>query len=386
MSYNGFSTSSIHEGEDPEKTEWGDVISPINLSTTFRKEEIDRLNEGYVYSRSGNPTRGLLEEKLASLEKADFGLAFSSGMAAETNILLSLLGQGDHVLAFDDLYGGTKRLFNEVMTNFGLEFDYVDATDPTNIEAGLNNNTKILWLESPTNPLMKLCDIEKLSGIAHERGVIVVVDNTFATPYFQKPLELGADLVVHSLTKYLGGHSDVVGGANLTRDEKLYEQMSFNQNAVGAVLSPFDSWLVNRGLKSLKPRMELHQSNATEVASRLENHPKAKKVFYPGLASHPQYELAKEQMEDFGGMLSFRIEGRKEEAVNFVENLEVFQLAESLGGVESLAEIPSLMTHASMSQKERAEIGITNDLIRLSIGIEDIEDLLVDLDKAFEQM
>ncbi|MFB6290311.1 MAG: PLP-dependent aspartate aminotransferase family protein [Candidatus Bipolaricaulia bacterium] len=386
MSTRGFSTSSIHEAEDPEKTGSGDVITPINLSTTFRKEGIDRLDEGYVYSRSGNPTRGLLEEKLASLEKADFGLAFSSGMAAETNVLLSLLGQGDHVLACDDLYGGTKRLFNEVMTNFGLEFDYVDATDPTNVETALNNNTKILWLESPTNPLMKLCDIEKLSEIAHEGGLTVVVDNTFATPYFQQPLELGADLVVHSLTKYLGGHSDVVGGGNLTRDERLYEKMSFNQNAVGAVLSPFDSWLVNRGLKSLKPRMELHHSNAKEIASWLTSRPKVKKVFYPGLASHPQQGLAKKQMDGFGGMLSFRIEGGKEEAVNFVENLDVFLLAESLGGVESLVEIPSLMTHASMSDEERAKIGITDDLIRLSIGIEEVEDLLADLGKAFERV
>ena len=378
----GFSTRCVHEAEDPEDTESGDVIAPINLTTTFAKKNLDEIDKGHVYSRTSNPTRNKLERKIASLESGKYGLAFASGMAAEQNILMSLLVEGDHVLAFDDLYGGTKRLFDKVMSNFGLEFDYVDATDPKNISDNIEGNTELIWLESPTNPLMKLSDIEKISNIAHENDVKIVVDNTFATPYFQRPLELGADLVVHSLTKYMGGHSDVVGGAVVTDNEALYEKMKFNQNAAGAILSPFNSWLVMRGLKSLKPRMEAHEKNAKKLAAYLDEHPKVREVYYPGLKSHPQHKLALKQMEGFGGMLSFDIKGGLKEAENFVENLDIFHLAESLGGVESLAEIPAVMTHASLSEEKRREVGITESLIRLSVGIEEFNDLKDDLEKS----
>ena len=386
MKKNGFSTRCIHEAEDPEDTESGDVIAPINLTTTFAKKSLDEIDKGYVYSRTSNPTRDKLERKIASLENGDYGLAFASGMAAEQSVLMSLLENEDHVLAFDDLYGGTKRLFDQVMTKFGLEFDYVDATVPKNISENIKEKTELIWLESPTNPLMKLSDIEKISKIAHENDVKVVVDNTFATPYFQKPLELRADVVVHSLTKYLGGHSDVVGGAVVTNDDEVYKKVKFNQNAVGAILSPFNSWLVMRGLKSLKPRMETHEKNAKKLATYLEEHPKAREVYYPGLESHPQHELARKQMEGFGGMLSFDIEGGLNEAKKFVENLDIFHLAESLGGVESLAEIPAVMTHASVPKEKREKIGIKDNLIRLSIGIEEPEDLKKDLKSAFEEL
>jgi len=382
----GFSTRSIHEAEDPEDTEAGDVIAPINLTSTFAKKNLEGLEEGHVYSRTSNPTRDRLEKKLASLEKGEFGLAFASGMAAEHNVLISLLERGDHVLAFDDLYGGTKRLFDQVMTKFGLKFDYVDATDPENVSQGIKEDTEMIWLESPTNPLMKLSDIEKISKIGHERGIKVVVDNTFATPYFQRPLGSGGDIVVHSLTKYIGGHSDLVGGAVVTDQEELYEKMSFNQNAVGSVLAPFSSWLAMRGIKTLKPRMELHEKNALKTATFLEEHDDVKKVFYPGLSSHPQYGLAKEQMDGFGGMLSFKIEGGSTEAEKFVEDLEIFHLAESLGGVESLAEIPAEMTHGSLSEEKREEAGISEDLIRLSIGLEDFTDIKDDLERSFENI
>ncbi len=386
MKKNGFSTRSIHEAEDPEDTESGDVIAPINLTTTFAKKNLDEMDKGHVYSRTSNPTRDKLERKIASLENGNYGLAFASGMAAEQNILMSLLEESDHVLAFDDLYGGTKRLFDKVMTNFGLEFDYVDATDPKNIDDNIKKNTELIWLESPTNPLMKLSDIEKISKIAHQEDIEVVVDNTFATPYFQRPLELGADLVVHSLTKYMGGHSDVVGGAVVTDNEELYEEMKFNQNAAGAILSPFNSWLVMRGIKSLKLRMEAHEKNAKEIAKYLEEHPKVEKIYYPGLDSNPQYELARKQMDGFGGMLSFEINGELKEAKKFIEDLDIFHLAESLGGVESLAEIPALMTHASVPREKREEVGIKDNLIRLSIGIEEPEDLKEDLESAFRDL
>jgi len=386
MKKNGFSTRCIHEAEDPEDTESRDVIAPINLTTTFAKKNLDEIDKGHVYSRTSNPTRDKLERKIASLENGNYGLAFASGMAAEQSVLMSLLSKGDHILAFDDLYGGTKRLFDKVMTKFGLEFDYVDATDLNNINENIKENTELIWLESPTNPLMKLSDIEKISKIAHENDVKVVVDNTFATPYFQKPLELRADVVVHSLTKYLGGHSDVVGGAVVTNDCEVYEKVKFNQNAVGAILSPFDSWLVMRGLKSLKPRMKTHEKNAKKLAIYLEKHPKVREVYYPGLESHPQHGLARKQMKGFGGMLSFDIEGGLNDAKKFVENLDIFHLAESLGGVESLAEIPAVMTHASLSDEERRRVGITGSLIRLSVGIEEFNDLKNDLEKSFEMI
>ncbi|KUH34562.1 cystathionine gamma-synthase [Thermococcus celericrescens] len=379
-----FSTRAIHVGEEPERTQHGDVVSPIHLSTTFAKKSVKEVEEGYVYSRSGNPTRDSLERKLAALENAKYGLAFSSGLAAESTILLALLKKGDHVIAFDDLYGGTKRLFNQVMERFGIEFTYVDAREPENVRKAIKDNTRMVWLETPTNPLLKLADVKAIAEIAHERDIMVVVDNTFASPYFQNPLDLGADITLHSVTKYLGGHSDVVGGAVMVNDDELYEKLKFHQNAVGAVLSPFDSWLVMRGIKTLAVRMERHEKNAMRIAKYLEEHPLVERVYYPGLPSHPQHGLAKRQMRGFGGMLSFELKGNLEEAVRFVESLEIFALAESLGGVESLIELPAIMTHASIPKEEREKVGIRDSLIRVSVGIEDVEDLIEDLERAFQ--
>jgi cystathionine gamma-lyase len=378
----GFTTRAIHIGEDPSQMQYGDVISPIHLSTTFAKERIEDVEKGYVYSRTSNPTRDRLEKKLASLEGGKYALAFSSGLAAESTILLSLLHKGDEVIAFDDLYGGTKRLFNEVMAKYGINFKYIDMTQADNVNNEITERTRMIWIETPTNPLLKLADIRCISEIAGH-DIIVVVDNTFATPYFQRPLELGADIVVHSVTKYLGGHSDVVGGAVIVNDNDLHEKLRFHQNAIGAILSPFDSWLVMRGLKTLSLRMERHEYNAKNIAKYLEEHPNVQRVYYPGLKSHPQYELAKTQMSGFGGMLSFEIKGGLEKAKKFVESLELFALAESLGGVESLIEIPAVMTHASLSPNELNKIGISNSLIRVSVGIEDLDDLINDIETAF---
>ncbi len=380
----GISTESIHEGEEPEETQYGDVVSPIHLSTTFAKRDMDKIDQGYVYTRTSNPTRDKLEKKLAVLEKGNYGTAFSSGMAAETIVLLSLLKEGDHILAMDDLYGGTKRLFEQVMRRFGLDFDYIDMREVDNIESEIKENTEMIWIESPTNPLMKLVNIEKVSELAHEKDITVVTDNTFASPVFQKPLVHGSDIVVHSLTKYLGGHSDVIGGAIIANEKELFEQIKFHQNAVGAILSPFDSWVVMRGIKTLKVRMKKHEENAMKVAKYLKGHDTVKDVYYPGLRTHPQHELAREQMDGYGGMLSFELKGNKQESVKFVENLDIFVLAESLGGVESLIEIPALMTHGSVPKEEREEIGLTDSLIRVSVGIEEAEDLINDFEKGFK--
>jgi len=384
-----FETKAIHVGEEPNLRDGGsgDVVVPIHLSSTFSRKEVDKPTNGYEYSRSGNPTRNALERRLAALEDAKFGLAFASGLAAETVIALTLLKSGDHVVAFDDLYGGTRRLFNKVFNeNFKVEFSYVDARSIKNIEKAINNKTKLIWLETPTNPLMKLCDIRQISKIAKNKKKIVVVDNTFMSPYFQRPLNLGADIVVHSTTKYLNGHSDSIGGAIMLSDKEIYNKLKFNQNATGAILSPFDSFLVLRGIKTLTLRMEKHHENAIQIAEFLNTHPKIKKVNYPGLINHPQYELAKQQMSGFGGMLSFEINGNLKEAKQFLENLKIISLAESLGGVESLIEHPALMTHASIPKKEMEKIGITDSLIRLSVGIEDTGDLIDDLKNALKQI
>jgi len=380
-----FETKAVLLGEEPDiKDGYGDVVVPIHLSSTFARKEVDKPTKGYEYSRSGNPTRNALEKKLAALEDAKFALVFSSGLAAETVICATLMKSGDHVLAFDDLYGGTRRLFNKVFSqNFNVEFSYVDAKNIEEVKSNIRENTKIIWLESPTNPLLKLCDIREISDIAKKRNIIVVVDNTFMSPYFQKPLNLGADIVVHSTTKYLNGHSDSIGGAIMLSDEEIYNKLKFNQNAMGPVLSPFDSFLVMRGIKTLPVRMEKHNENAVKVANYLESHPKVKKVNYPGLKSHPQHELAKKQMSGFGGMISFEIKGKLKEAKKFLENLKIFSLAESLGGVESLIEHPALMTHASVAKEEREKIGITDSLIRVSVGIENADDLIGDLDNGF---
>ena len=380
-----YDTKLIHIGEEPNLKEGGtgDVVIPIHLSTTFARKDVEKPTAGYEYSRTSNPTRDALEKRLAILENAKYALAFSSGMAAETVLLLTLLKPGDHIVAFDDLYGGTKRLFKVLKESSGIDFTYVDARELSNVKNAIKENTKIVWLETPTNPLMKLCDIREISKIARERNILTVVDNTFASPYFQKPLELGADIVIHSTTKYINGHSDSVGGAIMLNNEEIYEKLKFNQNATGAILSPFDSYVVLRGIKTLHVRMERHERNAKKIAEYLENHPKVEKVYYPGLPSHPQYELAKKQMKGFGGMLSFEIEGSLKSAKKFVESLEIFALAESLGGVESLIELPYLMTHASLTEEERRKTGIKENLIRVSVGIEDVNDLIEDMERAF---
>ncbi len=379
-------TKVIHVGEEPNLKEggYGDVVVPIHLSTTYARKKLDVPTAGYEYSRTGNVTRHALEKRLASLENARYALAFASGMAAETTLLLSLLQQGDHVVAFDDLYGGTRRLFNQVLTYFGVSFSYVDARNPQNVKDAMEKNTKLIWLETPTNPMMRLCDIEAIAKIAKEEDVLTVVDNTFMSPIFQSPMNLGADIVVHSTTKYLGGHSDVVGGAVIVSDDDIHERIKFNQNAVGAVPSPFDCYLVLRGSKTLAIRMREHERNALRIATFLEEHPSILNVHYPGLRSHPQYELARKQMTGFGGMLSIELAGDIKNARRFLEELQFFFLAESLGGVESLVEHPATMTHASIPLSEREFLGISDSLVRLSVGIEDVDDLIEDLDRALQ--
>lgn len=381
-----FATKAIHTGEEPNLTEGGsgDIVVPIHLASTFARKEIDKPTGGYEYSRTLNPTRKALETRLAALENAKHALAFGSGLAAEATLILSLLKKGDHVVAFDDLYSGTKRLFNQTLSKFGLEFTYVDATSTKNVENALQSNTKMIWLETPTNPLMKLCDIRAISKIAKARNTITVVDNTFMSPYFQNPLDLGADVVVHSTTKYIGGHSDVVGGAVMLSKDEFYKKIKFNQNAIGAVPSPFDCFLVLRGTKTLAVRMERHNYNAQKIAEYLESHPRVKKVNYPGLKSHPQHELAERQMSGFGGMLSFEIKGGLKDITAFLQRTKIFALAESLGGVESLIEHPWLMTHSSIPEDSRKISGITQNLIRASVGIEDAEDLIDDLKRALQ--
>jgi len=384
-----FETAAVHVGEEPVFSEGGsgDVVIPIHLSSTFAREDVSAPPRGYEYSRSGNPTRHALEKKLAVIENAHFGLAFSSGLAAETTVALTLLKKNDHVVAFDDLYGGTRRLFNHVFQeNFGVRFSYVDARDPENINAGLRKNTRFVWLESPTNPLIRLCDIREIVKIAHEEDIPVIVDNTFTSPFFQHPLLLGADIVVHSTTKYINGHSDSIGGAVMLSDENLYRRIRFNQNTAGAILSPFDSFLVARGIKTLALRMERHGKNALAVARYLESHDKVDTVNYPGLRSHPQHTLAKKQMDGFSGMISFEIKGGKTAALRFLRALKIFALAESLGGVESLIEHPATMTHASVPKKEREKVGVTDSLIRISAGIENVDDLIADLEQAFGEV
>lgn len=383
----GFDTDAIHAGEEPDLIGHpsGDVVVPIHLASTFARRDVDSPTGGFEYSRTGNPTRFALEQKLAAIENARYGLAFSSGLAAETTLCLSLLKGGAHVVAFDDLYGGTRRLFDKVFQErFGIEFSYVDARDPENVKAAIRRNTRLVWLESPTNPLLRLCDIREIARITHDAGALVVVDNTFASPYFQQPIGLGADVVVHSTTKYINGHSDSVGGTLITSDDELYRNLRFHQNAAGAILSPFDSFLVARGIKTLALRMQRHEKNACAIAQFLSVHEKVATVYYPGLSSHPQHTLAQKQMTGFSGMLSFELKGGETQVKNFLRNLHLFALAESLGGVESLIEHPATMTHASIPKQECENVGITESLIRVSVGIENIEDLIADLDQAFK--
>ncbi|MDR1130575.1 MAG: cystathionine gamma-synthase [Prevotellaceae bacterium] len=380
----GFATKAIHAGEEPDfrSGATGDVVVPIHLSTTFAREKVGLPTAGYEYTRSLNPTRKALESKLAALENADHGLAFSSGLAAETVLLTALLKSGDHIVAFDDLYGGSKRLFNNIFNKYDIRVTFVDASDASLVEKAITPQTRLIWIESPSNPLLKICDIAAISRISAAQGLILVVDNTFLSPYFQKPLGLGADIVVHSSTKYIGGHSDVLGGALLLNHSGYYEKLQYHQNAIGAVLSPFDSYLTLRGVKTLALRMEQHQKNALDIAKYLLKHPRIKRVIYPGLDNHPQHALAKAQASGYGGVLSFEINGNQSDAEVFLEKLRVFALAESLGGVESLVELPAVMTHSSVPPEIREQVGISDTLIRVSVGIEDVDDLIADLKQA----
>lgn len=375
-----FGTKAIHAAQEPCPVT-GAIMTPIYQTSTFVQEEPGK-HKGYEYSRTGNPTRTALEKNIAELEQGKHGLAYASGLAAIDNII-SLLKKGDHVISCDDVYGGTFRLFEKVKKKFGLEFSWVDMTDVNNLKKVIRPNTRMIWVETPTNPLLKLIDIKAVAEIAKQNKIITVVDNTFMSPYFQNPLLLGADISVHSTTKYLNGHSDVVGGALATNDEKIFEELKFLQNAIGAVPGPFDCWLVLRGIKTLHVRMKQHEENAKKIAEYLQKHHKVKKVIYPGLKSHPQHKLAKKQMLGFGGMISFEIKGGVEDVNKFLKNVKIFSLAESLGGVESLIEHPAIMTHASLPKEVREKIGISDGLIRLSVGIEDVDDLINGLDNAF---
>jgi cystathionine gamma-lyase len=378
-----FATRAIHAGQEADPST-GATITPIFQTSTYTQQGLGD-NKGFEYSRTGNPTRAALEACLAALENARFGLAFGSGMAA-TSAILSVLRPGDHVIAGDDLYGGTYRIFERVLRPMGVTFDYVPARETAAYAAAVRPETKLIWVETPTNPLLSLVDIAAVAAVAREHGAILVVDNTFATPYLQRPLDLGAHVVVHSTTKYINGHSDVVGGAILTSDERLYGDFKFYQNAAGGVPSPFDSWLVLRGAKTLAVRMRQHCENAMRVARFLDGHPLVRAVYYPGLPSHPDHELARRQMTDFGGMVSFAFEGTREDVDTFVRGLRVFALAESLGGVESLCCHPASMTHGSIPVEERERRGVTETLLRLSVGIEDARDLIADLDQALNRV
>jgi cystathionine gamma-lyase len=376
----GFATRAIHAGQNPDPAT-GATIVPIYQTSTYTQHAPGQ-HKGYEYSRTANPTRTALEECVASLEGARYGLAFASGLAA-TTATMSILSPGDHVVAGDDLYGGTYRLFDKVLPRqAGLDFTYADTTDPASVEKALRPETKLLWVETPTNPMLTLSDVAALAETAHERGAIVAVDNTFASPYFQNPLTLGADIVVHSTTKYMGGHSDVIGGAVVTSNPDFHEKIKFYQNAAGAVPGPFDSWIVLRGLKTLAVRMRQHEENALAVARFLQDHPEVETINYPGLPSHPQHDLAKRQMSGFSGMVSFTLKGGAEAAYAAVQKTKLFHFAESLGGVESLITHPATMTHAAIPKEQREARGVTDGLMRLSVGIEDRYDLIADLDGA----
>lgn len=377
-----FETRAIHDGQEPD-LQTGAVNVPIYLTSTYQQEAIGK-HKGYEYSRTGNPTRTALEQALASIESGKFGLAFASGLAATTTVL-SLLKNGDHIVAVDDLYGGTYRLLEKVVRNWGVTTTYVDINVEdvkSSFQNAIQPNTKLIWIETPTNPLLKILDIASLAEIARQNNLIFVVDNTFASPYFQRPLEFGADIVVHSTTKYLGGHSDVIGGAVITSNEEIYSQLKFYQNAIGAVPSPFDSYLVLRGIKTLAVRMREHETNALHLANFLQDHPQIEHIYYPGLSNHPQHQLAKTQMSGFGGMISLELKGGFAAVEKFVSRIKLFLLAESLGGVESLICYPVKMTHGAIPEAERLKRGIKDNLVRLSVGIEHKLDLQTDLENA----
>ena len=374
----GFETLAIHAGQEPDPAT-GAVIVPIHQSSTYKQDGVGGLRGGFEYSRSANPTRTVLEECLAALESGPHGLAFASGLAAEDCLLRTVLVPGDHVVIPDDAYGGSYRLFARVLERWGVGHTAVRMTDPVAVRAARQPRTKLLWCETPTNPLLGIADIAGLADVAHDAGLLLVVDNTFASPYLQQPLLLGADAVVHSTTKYLGGHSDVIGGALVVNDAALAEQLRFHQNAMGAVPGPFDCWLVLRGVKTLGVRMDRHGANAARIAQMLQAHPAVAAVYYPGLPEHPGHEVAAKQMRNFGGMVSFTVVGGVEAALRVCERAQVFTLAESLGGVESLIEHPARMTHASVTG---SPLEVPDELVRLSVGIESVEDLLADLNQA----
>src|SRR4051812_39124651 len=378
----GFATIAIHSGQEPDPTT-GAVTIPIYQTSTYAQDGLGR-HKGFEYARTQNPTRSAVERNIAALEGARFGFAFASGMAA-IDATLRLVKSGDHVIVSDNTYGGTYGLFSKILSNYGIEFDYVDTSEITKVEEAFKENTRMVFLETPTNPVMIITDLQAVSDLAHARGARVVCDNTFMSPYLQRPLEFGCDIVVHSTTKYLNGHSDGVGGMVVLNDEEDANWIGFVQNSAGAILSPFDSWLVLRGTKTLALRMEQHDRTGRAVAAFLEEHPKVKKVYYPGSASHPQHALARRQQHGFGGMVSFDV-GSLENARKVLESVKLCTLAESLGGVETLISHPATMTHASVDEAKRQRLGITDGLVRISVGIEDTDDIIADLDQALGQL
>lgn len=388
--HRGFGTTAIHAGQHPD-AQTGAVTVPISLASTFAqpspgvlmgKNQPESFGNGWEYSRTGNPTRGTFERAIAACESGKHAVAYSSGMAATTAVV-HLLKQGDHVISIDDVYGGTQRYFRRTCNpTYGIDFDFVDMSVAENIEKAIRPNTKLIWLETPTNPTLKITDIGMVAEVAKKHGLILVVDNTFMSPYFQNPLLHGATIVLHSITKYINGHSDVVMGCVITNDDEIYTKLRFIQNGIGAVPSPFDAYLALRGLKTLHVRMAAHAKNAQAVAEYLEAHPKVDRVIYPGLPSHPQHAIAKKQQKGFGGMITFYVKGDIENARSFLENVKIFTLAESLGAVESLAESPAIMTHASVPKEHRMKLGISDTLIRLSVGIEGLPDIIADIEHA----
>ncbi len=378
----GFATIAIHSGQDPDPTT-GAVTVPIYQTSTYAQDGLGR-HKGFEYARTQNPTRSAVEANIAALEGARFGFAFASGMAA-IDATLRLVKAGEHVIVSDNTYGGTARLFTKILANYNIEFEFVDTSDPLNVEAALKPNTRMVFLETPTNPVMIVTDLKAVSEIAHRAGARVVCDNTFMSPYLQRPLEFGVDIVVHSTTKYLNGHSDGIGGIVVLNDETDANWIGFVQNSAGAILSPFDSWLIIRGTKTLALRMEQHDKSGRAVAAFLEEHPKVLKVYYPGSASHPQHSLAKRQQRGFGGMVAFDV-GSLEAAKTVLESVKLCTLAESLGGVETLICHPATMTHASVDEEKRNRLGITDGLVRISVGIEDTDDIIADIDQALKQL
>jgi len=384
--HKGFGTKAIHAGQEPDPITGG-VSVPINLSTTYAQKFPGEPFGPYDYARCGHPTRDAFEKQMAAVEHGKYGMAFSSGCAVTTTIVQTVLGVGDHAVVCDDVYGGTQRYMRQIsQQKNGIEFTFVDMTDPENVAKAIKPNTKLIWVETPTNPTLKVCDIEKICAIAKEKNIVTAVDNTFPSPYLQSPLLLGADISVNSVTKYIGGHSDVVMGVLVTNNKELRDKLFFTSKTIGGVPGPFDCYLALRGLKTLKVRMEAHCRSAQIIAEYLETHPKVEKVIYPGLQSHPQHDVAKKQMRGFGGMITFFIKGGLEESRKFLASMKTMTLAESLGGVESLIECPAVMTHFSVPPEIRKELGISDNLIRLSTGLEDVEDLVYDLQQAFEKI